>query len=192
LKYISTVTEIVTTKRATEISLQYKIIENATFDYDKKLEYIKYSIAPNEPMIEINPTEYYSIIDKGEKGQENIIRSVGIAAMVTTQAMIYMDKFINLPDNKCYYTDTDSTFLEKPLDHKYIGNELGKFKFEGLIKRGYFISPKLYCLVMDKEMKGYNFTFLKEIVIIKSKGIPSKFLTEKDFKEMLQGTQKNV
>jgi len=107
---------------------------------------------------------------KGEKDSNNIIRSLGIAAMVTSNDMIYMDKFINLSNNKCYYNDTDSGFFQKMLETKYVGNNIGQFKYLGLVKRGYFISPKLYCLVKDDGR-----------TIIKSKGLPSKYLTEKDF-----------
>jgi hypothetical protein len=129
-------------------------------------------------MFDIDEDFYRYIKMKGEKNSNIIIRSVGIAAMVTSYALIYMDKFINLPNNKCYYSDTDSGFY--PLDSKHVGNEIGKFKYEGLVKRRYFISPKLYCLVMDDGR-----------TIIKSKGIPSKFLTEQDFIDLLNGKSKN-
>ncbi len=41
-----------------------------------------------------------------------------------------MYKFKNLENNKCYYIDTDSAFLEKKLDDKYLNNNLGVFKLE--------------------------------------------------------------
>ncbi len=50
--------------------------------------------------------------------------------MITSEAAILMSNFTNLPDNKCYYSYTDSVVLEKPLDPKYVGDELGQFKFE--------------------------------------------------------------
>jgi hypothetical protein len=63
-----------------------------------------------------------------------------------------------------------------PIRSQTCGNEIGQFKYLGLVKRAYFISPKLYCLVMDDGR-----------TIIKSKGIPSKYLTEEDFIDMLHG-----
>jgi hypothetical protein len=179
LKYISSRSEVVTTKKAKEIALKYQVVENEKLD--NNLEYIKYNISPNEPLFHIDESLYTNIKIKCEKESNTIIRSVGIAAMVTTNALIYMDKFLNLPDNKCYYTDTDSGFFEKPLDPKYIGDNIGQFKYEGLVKRGYFISPKLYCLVMDNGK-----------TIIKSKGVPSKYLTEQDFISMLHGKSINL
>jgi hypothetical protein len=109
LKYISSRTEIVTTKKAKEISLKYQVVENEKLD--DNLEYIKYNISPNEPLFHIDESIYNNIKMKGEKESNHIIISVGIAAMVTSYALIYMDKFLNLPDNKCYYTDTDSGFF---------------------------------------------------------------------------------
>nr|YP_010130190.1 hypothetical protein KQ422_mgp108 [Clavaria fumosa]QPZ51092.1 hypothetical protein [Clavaria fumosa] len=167
LKYISSRTEIVTTKKAKEISLKYQVVENEKLD--DNLEYIKYNISPNEPLFHIDEGFYNNIKMKGEKESNHIIRSVGIAAMVTSNALIYMDKFINSKNNICYYTDTDSGFFEKPLDPIYVGSNIGQFKYEGLVKRGYFISFKLYCLVMAEGR-----------TIIKSKGIPSKYLTENE------------
>ena len=70
--------------------------------------------------------------------------AVQIASVVTAGARIYMYKFKNLKGNKCYYTDTDSVFLEKPLEEKFLGKKLGDFKLEYLIEEAMFIAPKVY------------------------------------------------
>jgi len=70
--------------------------------------------------------------------------------------------------------DTNSLILDKPLSKKYVGNEIGKFKLEHLVSKGYFISSKTYCLIIPD---GTN--------IIKAKGIISKSLSEKDFIKLL-------
>jgi len=69
-----------------------------------------------------------------------------------------------------YYSDTDSLFIDKPLDSSLIGKELGKFKqeYNGVINNALFISPKLYLL----ELENKN--------IVKSKGY-SGDLTKLDF-----------
>src|ERR1700719_1797075 len=64
---------------------------------------------------------------------------------------------------------------------KYVGNKLGQFKLVGKIKKGYFISPKLYCLKMDDGR-----------TIIKSKGISYDNLSELDFEEMLYNLNKII
>ena len=96
--------------------------------------------------------------------------------MISAHSMVFMSDFLNLKDNFCYYTDTDSTFLENPLPDKYIGNELGKFSFKGKVLRAYFISPKLYCLIMEDGK-----------IIIKSKGLKYNSLNLKDFITLFKG-----
>ena len=91
---------------------------------------------------------------------------------------MYIDKFFYLTNNKCYYSDTD-IFFQKLLESKYIGEELGQFKFKVLIKRAYFITPKLYCLILEDDK-----------IIIKSKCIPTKTLNESDFEGLLYSISK--
>ena len=64
--------------------------------------------------------------------------------MISAYAMVFMSDFLNLKDNFCYYTDTDSTFLEKPLPDKYVGTELGQFKLEHIFDEAVYLAPKLY------------------------------------------------
>ncbi|GMM39087.1 hypothetical protein DASC09_054720, partial (mitochondrion) [Saccharomycopsis crataegensis] len=48
---------------------------------------------------------------------------------------------------KIYYCDTDSIVIDKPLDKNFVGEGIGQFKFIAKIKRGYFISNKLYFMI---------------------------------------------
>lgn len=43
-----------------------------------------------------------------------------------------------------YNTDTDSAFLDTDLPEELLGNELGKFKLEYILKKAIFLSPKCY------------------------------------------------
>ena len=52
------------------------------------------------------------------------IKSSAIAAY----SRISINKFKNIKDNPCIYTDTDSVILPYELDSKYISNEIGKMK----------------------------------------------------------------
>lgn len=54
--------------------------------------------------------------------------------------------------------------------------EIGKLKKEYFVERGYFISGKIYCLVLKDEN-----------VIIKAKGVKSYNLSENDYIKMLHG-----
>jgi hypothetical protein len=71
------------------------------------------------------------------------------------------------------YTDTDSTYLKKPMDNSMLGKGLGKFKreYEVCINKAMFVSPKLYHLS----------TVLGDIS--KIKGVSQK-LSKSDFEKL--------
>lgn len=88
--------------------------------------------------------------------------AVQIASAITSYARIYMYDFKNIEGNKCYYSDTDSIFLEKELDSKYVGTELGKFKLEYKFKEGYFIAPKVYQIKFNNGISKTVFKGVRE------------------------------
>ena len=72
--------------------------------------------------------------------------SIQIAAAISAYARMSINKFKNLPNNPCIYSDTDSVVLKYKLDDMYVGNNLGQFKLEHEIKKGIFIRNKLYII----------------------------------------------
>ena len=73
------------------------------------------------------------------------------AAAVTSYARLFMSKVkldILNKGGHIYYTDTDSIVTDIPLEESLVGPKLGQFKLEYEIKEGYFISAKIYCLVL--------------------------------------------
>jgi hypothetical protein len=177
LKYHGSKTDIVTSERAKELTLKYKILDNIVIDEENEVEIIKYTSEPSDVLKDIDKKGYFDLISKTEYSSEDFInRSLPISAMITSYAACFMNKFLNLPDNECYYSDsdTDSVVLKKPLSPEYVGNSLGQFKFVGKAKKAYFISPKTYCLVLENGEK-----------IIKSKGIDNLNLNENNFIDML-------
>lgn len=92
--------------------------------------------------------------------------SVGLAAATTAYARIHLIDFKNLPENRCVYTDTDSVVMEKELDPQFVGKEMGQFKLEKFILKGFFVAPKMYalCVPSDSSDKDYD-------VVIKAKGL---------------------
>jgi len=56
-----------------------------------------------------------------------------------------MSHFKNKDDYKLYYTDTDSIYIDKPLDSKFIGSELGQLKLENVFNEATFLAPKGRC-----------------------------------------------
>jgi hypothetical protein len=178
LKYSDTETEIVSSKEAKDICLNYRVIENHSLNIENDLEYIKYKTFPSSNLFDLDREKYLEkYLESVRKSNNNkISRSIIISIFTTTYSNIFMNKFLNLIGNPCIYTDTDSVFLEKPLDPQYVGDEIGQFKFEGLVKKGYFIAPKLYCLEMNNEK-----------IIIKSKGVISNKLNIQNFKDLIEG-----
>jgi hypothetical protein len=55
-----------------------------------------------------------------------------------------MSQFKNNPEYILYYFDTDSIDVNKPLNIKFIGKELGKIKLEHIFKEAVFLAPKVY------------------------------------------------
>lgn len=85
---------------------------------------------------------------------------------------------MNIPGNPCLYSENESVYLQHPLDDSFIGEELGQFKLEGVYKKAYFVSPRLYCLI-DQDGKE----------IIRSKGVKSHTLSEGSFINLLNGNK---
>ena len=93
-------------------------------------------------------------INNEEEISSNLNISVTISAMITAASRIKMIEYfeyINKNNIKIFYTDTDSLYINKPLDNKFINNELGFMKLEGVYDRGVFLAPKVYGLINDHE-----------------------------------------
>jgi DNA polymerase type B, organellar and viral len=69
-----------------------------------------------------------------EESTHNV--SVSIAAAITAYARIHMSQFKNNPLINFYYSDTDSIYVDKPLDDYLIDpNVLGKLKLEHICNK---------------------------------------------------------
>jgi len=108
---------------------------------------------------------------------DNVTRSIPVAAMITAYAQVFMYPFLSMVDNFCYYTDTDSIFVQKTLDEMHVGDKIGQFKFEGNVEFADFISPKTYYLQMADGR-----------IIVKNKGVSSK-MTFSDFQALARGEE---
>ena len=117
-----------------------------------------------------------------EKGIDNTSTdpniSVSISAAVTAYSRITMCQYKHIPDNPPIYSDTDSVFLCKPLNPKYIGSKLGLMKLEYIFKSLVLLATKVYGGVLDpiknnsKIMKKHG----SEIVKVKGLKKPLNYL----------------
>lgn len=100
--------------------------------------------------LDIKLNNYYSLVKA----------NVAIASAVTSYSRIHMIPF--KVDGSCVYSDTDSVFLIKNLDSRFIGDDLGLMKDElkGLIiKEAYFLGIK---------KQGYQYVDKNNNLITKS------------------------
>jgi len=102
--------------------------------------------------------------------------NIAIAAAITAYARIHMSQFKNNNNFNLYYSDTDSAYIDSPLDEHLIGPKLGLMKLECICNDAVFLAPKVYSLITDSG------------VIMKIKGLSSEALSEitfDDLKELL-------
>jgi hypothetical protein len=94
-----------------------------------------------------NDKELISYIDTAAEEldiESSLNISVPISSAVTSYARVYMSIFKTIDGLTLYYSDTDSIDIDKPLDEKYIGNELGMMKLEHTFNKAIFLAPKVY------------------------------------------------
>lgn len=108
------------------------------------------------------------------KNKNNFDVSISVSVAVTALARVYMSKIKNLPDLTLYYSDTDSAIINKPLNPKLVGTELGLFKLEYVFDKGLFLCPKVYAMQW-KDEKGDT----KEVIKVKGLKTPVNLNGEK-------------
>lgn len=151
---------------------------------DKELNYIvKYIPVPVPEKCAANNIDYLEVMNNASRliftnNDKSFYNdaSVMVTAMINSYARIWLNNFkLDLLNNgyKIYYCDTDSIVVNKPIDPKFVGENIGDFKLVAKILRGYFVSNKLYMMV---DQFNNN--------IIRSKGINSS-LSEKQFISLL-------
>lgn len=187
LNFVKPVTEIVNKDKRDFILTTREVISHYELRDNKFI--IKFYPLINKFICENHGVDYFKVLEK--EYNSNLDKkldsfkdvSIAISAMVNAYARVFMHKVkldILKNNGQIYYSDTDSLVIDvKSLNGNWIGDEIGKFKLEFEIIRGYFISNKTYCLILkDGSM------------VIKSKGVSSSSLTEDDFKAMLLNNEK--
>jgi DNA polymerase elongation subunit (family B) len=83
--------------------------------------------------------------------RKSVKSNVAISAAVTAYARMLMIDFKTNTNFNIYYSDTDSIFIDKPLDFNQIGKDLGLMKNElqgksvdNVITRAMFLGNKKY------------------------------------------------
>ena len=77
--------------------------------------------------------------------------SVSIASAISAYARIHMSQFKNSNKYDLFYSDTDSVYLNEPLDSSLVGQEIGQMKLEQIFEEACFIAPKVYGGIIKDE-----------------------------------------
>jgi hypothetical protein len=105
--------------------------------------------------IENNSHESYKKVSSDKESgiktkYEHLLKiSTPIAMFVTAYSRIHMNRLKFKYQDNIYYTDTDSIILDVELPESLISNKLGDLKMEYKIKKGIFLAPKVYGLLLE-------------------------------------------
>jgi hypothetical protein len=123
--------------------------------------------------------------------------NIAIASAVTAGGRMWMSTLKNNPNFKLYYSDTDSAVIDKPLPEFMVGDAIGQFKLEYIVKRAVFLAPKVYGLITasgDEIVKIKGLTQevipnihigdLERLLILDSK---KEFIQDKMYKKVIEG-----
>jgi hypothetical protein len=152
--------KVFTPEQVQSIMLTHQVVEN--FSLSDSKEYIRYKCRPDRELCAVSGENYEELLMKCDQNYSNVDSSPAIAAAVTSYGRIIMNPLKFIEGNEFFYGDTDSAVLAKPLPSNLVGKKIGQFKLEyPLIKKGYFISPKLYILELENgdfvsKSKGYS------------------------------------
>lgn len=105
--------------------------------------------------------------------------NISIAAAITAYARIHMSQFKNNDKYNLYYSDTDSVYIDSPLDELLIGSNIGLMKLEYICDDAIFLAPKVYSLKTDNNE------------IMKIKGLTSESISKISFEDLLELINKN-
>jgi len=120
------------------------IIEELDLDsYMDKFVVLEYTgLCNNKLLICYKNTEGNIPNSMSKERTKNV--SVPIASAITAYARIFMSQFKNNPEFLLYYSDTDSIYVDRELDPKWLSNKLGHFKLENIFTKAVFLAPKVY------------------------------------------------
>lgn len=143
-----------------------------------------FSIEDADKFINLNPDNVKNIIElddyvivqsqqpEVEDNEYEVVNNVNIAvaSAITAYARFHMSQFKNKPNylaDRLFYYDTESIYVNKSLDDKYISNtELGKLKLDNIITKGILLAPKVYGLLTEDGK-----------IIIKAKGLTKEVIS---------------
>ena len=115
-----------------------------------------------KPYIEFDDGSVFARFKPHPASSKKSLENVACAIAVTAYGRMVINRYKNLPNNACHYSDTDSIVLSRPLE-KDVSSKLGDMKLEYRIKEAYHLNPKCYSHKLYdgsyvNKIKGINLT----------------------------------
>src|SRR5882762_5803605 len=117
-----------------KFGMDYRFDEYVIISDNELIKYVERDYLISEVISLDNNKSFVSLSRNIDSDETKLIAdskyniSIGIASAITSYSRIYMTHFKNNDNYNLYYTDTDSIYIDKPLDPKFIGTKLGQFK----------------------------------------------------------------
>jgi hypothetical protein len=140
-------------------------MKHLQFILDEYGEFISDYIKLDNFFITVRPGIANYKFDESKDLYHGLDVNIAIASAITAGGRILMSQIKNDPNIRLYYSDTDSAVTNKPLPDYLVGDKLGQFKLEHVIREAVFLAPKVY---------GFITTEGREI--IKVKGVTKEAL----------------
>lgn len=192
LKMDNGITAIVTPEESLKIQNKYHVKDiNPISD---KLHWISYNneLSPlfiQDQVAESNCPEEEIRLRHNESAYE-VEQSLPIAIAITAYSTIRLFEAIRKlkeknPDLIIYAVDTDSIHTNKQLPDEMVGDELGQWKLEFVIKEGIYALPKVYYARGYKVKDGIISDKITEIR--KGKGVKRGSISREEYMKLLSG-----
>jgi len=119
--------------------------------------------------------------------------NIAIASAITSYARIHMSFFKNNPNFNLYYSDTDSIYIDKPLDKTLVSSKiLGLMKLENVLIEAIFLSPKVYYLLTKDNQAIYKVKGLSHDIELTLEDFISLLFKETFLKKIQTKWRKNI
>ena len=182
MDYLKPVTKLLNEKEHNLVLVSRVLKNSLQIDYNTYLD--TYLPGVNKEVCKENGVDHTKVLnlenfnEKTNLGNYTAV-SISTAAATLAYSRIHLAKFLLYileHGGNIYYMDTDSIITDFKLPEEFISqNELGKLKLEHIIKEGYFVADKTYCIV---DVDGN--------IIKRAKGVNAESLTLEDYRKMYE------
>lgn len=172
------VTQIVNEQEYNKIQAIYEVLDQTVLNNKIIVVFIEKPVIEKLNLLRnsnlISEKEYFKL--KNSSSKKPLFTPVQIASAITAYARIIIHKYKSDPNNKIYYSDTDSIFSKYPIHKRYLSDKkLGFMKECNKVKEAFFVAPKVYACIYNQKFD------------VKCKGVNKGLVTYNDIKALYNG-----